>query len=169
MITKMKKKLVTLSLLLTFSLVFGTTSCTAKAKDSKKDNSTATKATINKDETKTYARHISQKEFIDLVADYKNMETWQYKGKLPAIVDFYATWCGPCRQIAPILEKLAKEYDGKLVIYKVDVDNSKELARAFEVKSIPSLLFVPMKGEPKMSVGSLPEKELKERIDKMIK
>lgn len=169
MITKTQQKLFSLSLLLAFSLVFGMTSCTAKAKDTKKVDTTAANASTSKDEVKTYARHITQQEFIELVADYKNMEDWEYKGKVPAIVDFYATWCGPCKQIAPILEKLAKEYDGKLIVYKVDVDDSKEVAKAFDVKSIPSLLFIPVKGEPTMSVGSVPEKELREKIKTILK
>lgn len=169
MITKTQQKLFTLSLLLAFSVVFGTTSCTAKAKDTKKVDTTVANAPTSKDEIKTYARHITQEEFIELVADYDNMKDWEYKGKLPAIVDFYATWCGPCKQIAPILEKLAKEYDGKLIVYKVDVDDSKGVARAFDIKSIPSLLLIPTKGEPTMSVGNIPEKELREKLKMIMK
>lgn len=80
-------------------------------------------------------------------------EGLEYLGKKPAIVDFTATWCGPCKRLAPILEELAKEYKGKIVVYKVDVDKCEDLAKAFNISSIPALLFIPMEGEPEMLIG----------------
>jgi thioredoxin 1 len=98
---------------------------------------------------------LDKKAFIEKVFDYENEKEWKYRGALPAIIDFYADWCGPCKMVAPILEKLAAEYDGKLLIYKVDTDKEQELAGAFGIQSIPSLLFIPQKGEPQMSRGAL--------------
>lgn len=169
MITKTQQKLFSLSLLLAFSLVFGITSCTAKSKNSTKDTTSEAKASTKKVEEKTYARHITQEQFIDLVADYNKTDSWEFKGKVPVIVDFFATWCGPCKQIAPILEKLAKENDGKLIVYKVDVDDNKDISKALGIRSIPSLLFVPVEGKPSMSVGSLPEADLRKELAKIMK
>ena len=92
-------------------------------------------------------------EFLRKVWDFESSpNTFRYRGKLPAIVDFYADWCGPCRRVAPIMEKLAEEYDGKLLVYKVNVDQERELADAFQVKSIPMVLFIPV-GDPSQTRG----------------
>jgi thioredoxin 1 len=98
---------------------------------------------------------LDKKGFIEKVFDYEKEKEWKYRGALPAIIDFYADWCGPCKMVAPILEKLSAEYDGKLQIYKVDTDKEQELAGAFGIQSIPSLLFIPQKGEPQMVRGAL--------------
>ena len=95
----------------------------------------------------------------------KSPNTFVYKGKLPAIVDFYADWCGPCRRVAPIMEKLAEEYDGKLLIYKVNTQNESGLASAFQIRSIPTVLFIPMEGQPMMQVGALPEEGYRQVIE----
>lgn len=91
-----------------------------------------------------------------------------FAGDKPAIVDFYATWCGPCRQVAPILEELAKEYDGKIVIYKIDTDKEQGLAAAFGIRSIPTILFIPQQGKPQVAQGALPKEELKKAIDEFL-
>ena len=98
----------------------------------------------------------------------KNPDEWKYEGDKPAIVDFYATWCGPCKMVAPILDELAKEYDGQIVIYKVDTDKETELARAFGIRSIPSILFIPMNGKPEMAQGALPKEAFKKAIDELL-
>ena len=111
-------------------------------------------------------KHLSKKEFIEKVYNYeKNSDKWVYEGDKPAIVDFYATWCGPCKAIAPILEDLAKEYEGKIVIYKIDTDKERELSAAFGISSIPTLLFIPVKGDPQIAQGALPKEMLKKAID----
>lgn len=98
--------------------------------------------------------HIGKAEFLNLVMDFeKNPQTWVFKGSKPCLVDFYATWCGPCKISAPILEELAKEYAGKIDIYKVDVDKEQELAAVFGVQSIPTFLYCPMNGNPSLSAG----------------
>ena len=93
--------------------------------------------------------------FIEKVFDFEKEKEWKYRGTLPAIIDFYADWCGPCKMVTPILEKLSAEYDGKLQIYKVDTDQEQELAGAFGIQSIPSLLFIPQQGAPQMVRGAL--------------
>ena len=93
--------------------------------------------------------------FIKEVFDYTtNSEVWKYEGKKPAIIDFYADWCGPCRQTAPIMKELAKEYKDQIVIYKVNVDNNRELAALFNATSIPLFVFIPMNGEPEIFRGA---------------
>ena len=92
----------------------------------------------------------------------------KYLGDKPAIVDFTATWCGPCQKIAPILEELAKEYEGEIVIYKVDVDDNKPLAKSFEVSSIPAVMFIPLDGEPMMTIGSRDKAAFQEQIKTLL-
>ena len=101
---------------------------------------------------------LTYKEFTKKIWDFEsNPSTFVYKGKLPAVIDFYADWCGPCRKVAPIMEKLANEYDGKLLVYKINVDHEKELATVFQIQSIPTVLFIPKKGQPMMQVGAMQE------------
>lgn len=107
----------------------------------------------SKKEVKSGEVIVMNKEmFIKDVFDYEKSEEWKYKGDKPAIIDLYADWCGPCRMTAPIMKSLAKEYDGKIVIYKVNVDKEKELAALFNATSIPLFVFIPMNGEPQLSV-----------------
>lgn len=98
---------------------------------------------------------LDKQAFVEKVFDYENEKEWKYRGQLPAIVDFYADWCGPCKMVAPILEKVAAEYAGKLQVYKVDTDKEQELAGAFGIQSIPSLLFIPASGQPQMARGAM--------------
>jgi len=111
--------------------------------------------------------HLTKAEFLAKVANYEaNPKEWKYLGDKPAIVDFYASWCGPCKRIAPILEELAAEYGEEIYIYKIDTEEEQDLAAAFGIRSIPSLLFVPMKGQPKMMQGAMTKAGFKEAIDK---
>ena len=118
--------------------------------------------TAAKEKPTTKVVHITKADFLKKVYDFeKNPDEWKYLGSQPAIVDFYADWCGPCRQLSPVLDELAKEYSGKLTIYKVNVDNERGLATFFGIRSIPTLLFIPMKGKPQRSLGALSKTELK--------
>jgi thioredoxin 1 len=101
--------------------------------------------------------HLTKETFLTKVFNYENNKEWKYEGELPCIIDFYADWCSPCKMVAPILEELAREYDGKLDIYKVDTEKETELASVFGIRSIPSLLFVPKEGQPQMAMGALPK------------
>lgn len=126
--------------------------------------------TAAKEKPTTRVVHITKADFLKNVYDFeKNPDEWKYLGSQPAIVDFYADWCGPCRQLSPVLDELAKEYSGKLTIYKVNVDNERGLATFFGIRSIPTLLFIPMKGKPQRSLGALSKTELKGIIKDVLK
>lgn len=122
--------------------------------------------TTNKQEAKKMnTTELTLSEFKNKVMDFeKDPDNWNYKGDKPAIIDFYATWCGPCKATAPILDSLAEEYKDKIIVYKVDVDKEQELASMFGIRSIPSLLFIPMEGEPKMQVGAMGRMDLENAI-----
>ncbi len=145
---------------------------TLQACSSQTDNSTAKAETATVGESKNAVQavsetntstdvtgisapvYITKADFLEKIMDYeKNTTEWVYKGSLPCLIDFYADWCAPCRQTAPILDELAREYSGKIVIYKVDVQKEKELASVFGIQSIPAFLFCPVKGNPSMSAG----------------
>ena len=112
---------------------------------------------------------ITKAEFIKKVANYEaNPTEWKYLGDKPCIVDFYTTWCGPCKRLAPIMDELAKEYAGEIYIYKVDTDKEQELAAVFGIRSIPTLLFCPMKENPQIAQGALPKEQLKEALEKVL-
>ena len=112
---------------------------------------------------------LTTEQFKKKVFDWEKGDDWKYEGELPAIVDFYADWCGPCKMVAPILEELSEEYAGKLNIYKVDTDAEQELAMAFGIKSIPSILFIPLGEKPQMAAGALPKEQLQQAIKDVLK
>jgi thioredoxin len=136
-----------------------------------KDKATEKKAeNITTNETKKMGTiKLTKAEFMTKVANYEaNPSEWKYLGDKPCIIDFYADWCGPCKTIAPILEDLAKEYDGQIYVYKVDTEKEQELAAAFGIRSIPSLLFVPMNEQPQMAMGALPKETFKKAIEEVL-
>ena len=112
---------------------------------------------------------MTKESFIDQVFDFEHEKEWKFKGELPAIIDFYADWCGPCKMIGPVLDALSKEYEGKLVVYKVNTDQEQELSMAFGIQSIPSILFIPKDGKPQMAQGALPKPTLKQAIKDVLK
>ncbi len=112
--------------------------------------------------------HLSTQEFKDKVFNYDTEKEWKYKGELPAIIDFYADWCGPCKMVAPILQELANDYAGKIIVYKVDTESERELAGAFGISSIPTLLFVPKKGQPQAAMGALPRHTFEKAINDIL-
>lgn len=110
---------------------------------------------------------LNSEKFKSDIFDYTASQEWSYKDDVPAIIDFYADWCGPCKAVAPILEELSEEYEGKLKIYKVDTEVEQELSSMFQIRSIPSILFIPKGGkQPMMQAGALPKSALKEIIEK---
>lgn len=116
-----------------------------------------------------FAKYLSTSDFIEKIFDYKNSKgEWNYKGTRPCMIDFYATWCGPCKALSPIVEEVAKQYEGKVDFYKVDVDKEKELAALFQIRSIPTLLFVPSTDQPSMTQGALPKEALTEFVDVLL-
>lgn len=131
-----------------------------------KVNAANTKANQNSDKA---CIELTKSEFLKKVVDYEsNPKEWKYLGDKPAIVDFYASWCGPCKMVAPILEELAKEYKDDIVVYKVNTENEQELAVAFGIRSIPTILFIPMKGDPQVIMGAQPKPELKNIIENFL-
>ncbi|HNR15466.1 MAG TPA: thioredoxin [Chitinophagaceae bacterium] len=111
---------------------------------------------------------MTTQDFKDKVFNYETEQDWKYLGQLPAIIDFYADWCGPCKMVAPVLEELSKEYEGKLVIYKVNTDIEQELSAVFGIQSIPTLLFIDSAGEPMMQPGAYPKHILKKIIEEKL-
>lgn len=111
---------------------------------------------------------LTKENFLKKVFNFEKNKEWKFGGNIPCIIDFYADWCGPCKSLAPILEVLGKEYEGKVNIYKVDTEAEQELSEAFGIRSIPSMLFVPMEGQPQMAQGALPKQELERIISEVL-
>lgn len=156
----MKKVLILLAVLA------ATVSC-AQAQESKKNNKKTNKTEQSDKKMKPIT--MNKALFLEKVANFEtNPNEWKYLGDKPALIDFYATWCGPCKQVAPILEELAAEYGDRIVIYKVDTDKERDLAAAFGIRSIPSLLFVPMEGQPQMAQGAMSKTDFKKIIDDVL-
>ena len=113
--------------------------------------------------------HLTAETFKEKVFNYEENKEWKFEGDLPCMIDFYADWCAPCKMVAPVLEELSDEYDGKVNIYKVNTEQEQELASAFGIQSIPSLLFVPKEGQPQMAMGALPKDTFKQAIKDVLK
>jgi thioredoxin len=137
------------------------TSCLGKKEEKNvEQQKTKTMTTIN----------LTTDLFKTKVFNYEgNPAEWKYLGDKPCIIDFYATWCGPCKAVAPILEEIANEYDGKIYVYKIDVDKEEELAAAFGIRSIPTMYFCPMEGNPQIAQGALPKDVIKQAIAEVLK
>ncbi len=149
----MFKKLFYVSLIIT---ILFSVSCKNKDINNKNDNNMAT-------------IHLTKTDFLNKVVDYEsNPNEWKYLGDKPAIIDFYASWCGPCKMISPILEELAEEYKDEIYIYKINTEEEQELAAAFGIRSIPTLLFVPLDGQPQIANGALPKNALKDAIENVL-
>ncbi|MDR2087478.1 MAG: thioredoxin [Dysgonamonadaceae bacterium] len=141
-------------------LPFAENACTQTNKNSDK---------YNKTEKKMKTKHLNKAEFLSKVVNYEeNAKEWKYLGDKPAIIDFYASWCGPCKMIAPVLEELAAQYEEKIHIYKIDTEEEQELAAVFNIRSIPTLLFIPMQGPPQMASGAMSKAQLEEAIKNVL-
>ncbi|MDO5523193.1 MAG: thioredoxin [Bacteroidia bacterium] len=171
----MKIKLIATALAASFMLV----ACNNKTNSTNHsgESQTSVQAELTKQENNsnnttnmtTKTIHLTKADFLTKVVNYeKNPEKWEYLGDKPAIIDFYADWCGPCKMIAPILEELAAEYEDQIYIYKIDTEAEQELAGVFGIRSIPTLLFVPMEGDPQMAQGALPKDAFKQAIDEVL-
>ncbi len=112
---------------------------------------------------------LTKQDFLEKVFNYEKNKEWKFEGKVPCLIDFYADWCQPCKMVAPILEELSEEYGDKINIYKVDTEAERELAAAFGIRNIPSMLFCPMDEEPQMAVGALPKANLEQIIKEVLK
>lgn len=155
------KKIIGAALML---VVIAITACAGNNKESNNEDNNSTKEV-----KKMGTIHLTKADFLAKVANYETNPTeWKYLGDKPCIIDFYANWCGPCKAVAPILEELAKEYDGQIYIYKVNTEEEMELASAFGIRSIPTLLFCPMGENPQMAQGALPKEAFKQAIDEVL-
>ncbi len=112
---------------------------------------------------------LTKQAFLEKVFDYENNKDWKFEGDKPAIIDFWADWCGPCKVVGPVLEELSEEYKDQLNIYKVNTEQEQELAAAFGIQSIPSLLFIPVDDKPQMAAGALPKESFKKIINDVLK
>jgi thioredoxin len=108
--------------------------------------------------------HLTTADFKEKIFNYETNKEWKYEGTLPAIIDFYADWCQPCKMVAPVLEDLAREYSGQIMIYKVNTEEEQELASVFGIQSIPTILFIPKEGQPQAAMGALPKKTFEQAI-----
>ena len=113
--------------------------------------------------------HLTKKDFLTKIANYEvDFDTWKFLGQKPALIDFYASWCGPCKGLAPILEELSDEFSDRIDVYKIDIDEEPELAGIFNIRSVPTLIFAPLEGQPQLAQGALPKPVLKEAIEKVL-
>lgn len=168
-----------LFLILSVALGVGLVSCNSeKAADSSSSESKSSEKVVVKAEESSHKAaapgdvkpiYLTTEEFKEKVWDYEaNPEEWTYKGDLPCIVDFYADWCKPCKMVAPIMDDLADHYDGKVIIYKVNTDENRELSTVFQVRSIPSILFAPMNGKPAMQPGAMSKEQYMDIINDFV-
>ena len=111
---------------------------------------------------------LTMQDFKTNVFDFENEQEWNYKGTLPAIIDFYADWCGPCKMVAPVLEELSNDYEGKLLIYKIDTEKEQDLESMFGLQSIPTFLFIPTEGNPMMQRGAVPKNIFQQVIEERL-
>ena len=163
------KKVGTLTLAALFAVTTMSCNSNAAEKSTQKDTPTEEVTTLPADKEEGKVIVLTETEFKKLVWDYDaNPQEWKYEGKLPAVIDFYADWCGPCKRVAPIMEKLAKEYEGKIQIYKVNTDNNRELSGVFGIKSIPSILFIPKDGQPAMQAGAMQEDQYRQIFEDFV-
>jgi len=111
---------------------------------------------------------MTDKVFKEKIFNYETNKTWKFEGNLPVIIDFYATWCGPCRVLSPLVEEVAQKYEGKILVYKVDTDKEPRLAQSMGIQSLPTLFFIPVKGQPRTTVGSIPRETLEKAISEVL-
>lgn len=140
--------------------------CNAQNKDN--NNGNKTDAKVESNTGAGGAIHINTAFFKEKVFNYEANKEWKFEGDKPCIVDFYADWCPPCRRLSPVMEEIAKEYAGKINVYKVNADEEKQLVATLGINSLPTLLFCPTKGQPQAAMGALPKEELKKAIDEVL-
>lgn len=162
------KKLGILVLAITLNVGFNACNTNAAEKSSATEGGEKSVSTAS-DEINGKVIYLTEESFRQLVWNYaENPQEWVYTGELPAVIDFYADWCGPCKRVAPIMDKLAKDYKGKVIIYKVDTDANRELSSVFGIRSIPSVLFIPKNGKPAMQPGAMQEEQYKQIIEDFV-
>ncbi len=145
-----------LSFLLILLFAANLMACTSSEGSEKNSGKSKTEITGDTQNQNAKPEHLTYDDFLKKVWNFEaHPQEWVYEGDVPCIIDFYADWCGPCKRVAPIMDELAKTYDGKLKVYKINVDHERQLASVFRVRSIPSVLFVPVNGKPQMQTGAM--------------
>lgn len=144
------------------------TNCKAGSSKNPGSNPDSTSITANSSVAKGQIIHLSNEAFKKKVFNYEVNKTWKYEGTQPAIIDFYADWCGPCRKMSPIIEEIAKEYAGKIVVYKVDTDAEAILSQNMGISSLPTLIFIPAEGQPQASMGLITKEMLVKAINDIL-
>ncbi len=152
-----------LFLSLSLALVLMLSNCNSASTQTKNDEKSE-----NNSEIKGEVIQMTNDMFKQKVFNYEINKEWKYEGTLPAIVDFYADWCGPCKMMSPSVEAVAREYAGKIVVYKVNTDNEKMLSQSLGIQSLPTLLFVPTSGKPQVSMGAIPKESLEKAINEIL-
>lgn len=153
----MKRRILT-SVMIAFSILIGSSTFAITDSEPPADKT-----------SKNGVIYLDAESFKEQVFNYETNKEWNYNGKVPAILDFYADWCGPCKMLSPVLEKIQKEYDGKIQIYKVDTDEQKELAAAFGIRSLPTIVLIPLNEDPQATLGYKSQNELEEMISEILK
>lgn len=153
----MNKLLITGTLL----LVLVTTGCNTKNNNTGKNINDSTV-------DKSVAVYLTEQTFREKVYNYEESKEWKYLGTKPAIIDFYADWCAPCRQLSPVLEEVAREYGDKIILYKVDTEKERKLATTLGIEALPTLLYIPLEGKPQVRMGSAPKESLRQAIDEIL-
>jgi len=149
------KRLFSLTILLKLFLITSITAC---------NSVTSVKEASNK----VTIVYLTNDTFKQMVFNYDKNKEWKYEGTKPAIIDFYASWCPPCKQLSPLVEEIAQEYSGKIVVYKVDTDKEKILAQHLGITGLPTLLFIPAKGKPQVSMGFIPKETIVKSINNIL-
>lgn len=150
-----------LKTLLAFLVLFIVAACSGS--QTKKNNQ------LTKEDQNMEVMSLNKADFLQKVYNYETSpKEWKFEGSRPAIIDFYATWCGPCKMMSPILDEVSKEYSGQIDVYKIDVDQEEELAAAFGIRSIPTLLFIPMNEQPRILQGAMAKDQLKKTINEVL-
>lgn len=156
--------------IITVAIMLFASACSGKPESGRKQQESSKYITNKKAKGEKTMKTVemTSEMFKSKIMNYETSSEWNYKGERPAIIDFYATWCGPCKATAPNVEKIAEEYDGKVDVYKVDVDQQQELAAVFGVQSIPTILFIPKTGTPAKNVGAMGYDQLKEAVNEIL-
>lgn len=169
------QKFILMKKILAFAIISMTllSACGNSGKDGKENkNKTDNTEVTNSESTEneSFVKELTYKKFVKEIWDFEKFtDSFAYEGKLPCVIDFYATWCGPCKKVTPIMEKLAKEYNGKVIVYKVDVDAEQKLATILNIRNIPTVFFLEKGKQPSYSVGAKDEIYFRARFDKLAK